>query len=245
MLLVNNNFMFQTWGDALSSAYIGIGPAFVQFGLRLVVSIIIFLAGWAAGSLLGKIVEKLFHTIKFDHALKQIGLEAALKRGGYNLNSGAFLGGIVKWFVIILFLIAVFNVLGLASVTAFMSAVVIQYLPQVIIAILILLVSTVVAEVLQKAVIAAAAAAHVKHANGLGRLTKWAIIIFAILAALVQLGIAASLVETLFMGVVVALGLAFGLAFGLGGREAASQIIEKVRRDFAEKTYTQNDSRNN
>ncbi len=229
--------MFQAWGDALGSANVWVGPAFAQFGLRLLFSIIIFLAGWAAGALIGKLIEKVFHTVKVDHAMRQVGLEKALKRGGFHLNSGAFIGGIVKWFVIILFLIAAFDVLGLASVTAFMQAIVVQYLPQVIIAILILLVSAVVAEALQKVVVGAAAAAHVKQARALGRLTKWAIVIFALLAALVQLGIASSLVNTLFMGVIAALAVAFGLAFGLGGRDAAAKILERVLRDFSEKSY--------
>ena len=229
--------MFQTWGNALSSAYIGIGPAFVQFGLRLLVSLVIFIAGWVAGTLVGKVIERLFHTLKIDNAMRQVGFEQALKRGGYNLNTGKFVGGVAKWFIIILFLIAVFEVLGLSSVTAFMQAIAVQYLPQVIIAILILLVSSVVAEVLQKVVVAAAAAGHVKHAVALGRLTKWAIIVFALLAALVQLGIAASLVETLFMGVVIAFAVAFGLAFGLGGRDVAARIVSRVAEDFAPKMY--------
>lgn len=228
--------MFQTWGDALGSAYVGVGPAFVQFGLRLLFSIVIFIAGWAAGALVGKIIEKIFHTVKIDNVMSQLGLDKALQRGGFKLNSGAFVGGIVKWFIIILFLIAVFDVLGLSSVTGFMQAIVIQYLPQVIIAILILLVSAVVAEALQKVVVGAAAAAHVKQARALGRVTKWAILVFAILAALVQLGIAASLVQTLFMGVIIALALAFGLAFGLGSRDAAGRIVEGVLRDFSDRS---------
>jgi hypothetical protein len=234
--------MFQTWGDALNNAYIGVGPAFVQFGLQLLFSIIIFVAGWAAGVLLGKIVEKVFHTVKADHAMRQIGLEKTLKRGGINLNTGAFVGGVVKWFVIVLFLIAAFDVLGLSSVTVFMQAIVIDYLPQVVIAVLILLVAAVVADALQKVVVATAAAAHVKQAKGLGRLTKWAVIVFAILAALVQLGIAASLVNTLFTGVVIALAVSFGLAFGLGGRDFASRVIEKVAHDFSEKNYPGNNA---
>ncbi len=228
--------MFQTWGDALGSAYLEVGPAFAQFGLRLLFSIIIFIAGWAAGTLIGRVIEKIFQTAKIDSALQQIGLERALKRGGFNLNSGAFVGGIIKWFIIILFLLAIFNVLGLPAVTAFLQAIVIQYLPQVIIAILILLVSVVVAEALQKVVVGAAAAANVRQARMLGRVTKWAIVIFAILAALVQLGIAASLVETLFMGVVVALALAFGLSFGLGGRDAAGRIVDGVLKDFSDRS---------
>lgn len=229
--------MFQVWGNALNDAYVGVGPAFVQFGLQLLFSIIIFIAGWAAGTLLGNIVSRVVHTVKVDHVLRQIGFDKTLRRGGISLNTGAFVGGLVKWFIIVLFLVAAFDVLGLSSVTMFMQAVVVQYLPQVVIAMLILLVAAVVADALQKIVVATAAAAHIKIANGLGRLTKWAIIVFAILAALVQLGIAPSLVNTLFMGVVIALAVAFGLAFGLGGRDFASRVIEKVSRDFSEKNY--------
>jgi hypothetical protein len=236
--------MFQTWGDALSSAYIGIGPVFVSLGIRLLVSIVIFVAGWIAGTLIGKIIEKVFQTIKFDRVMSQIGLEQALKRGGYTLNSGAFIGGMAKWFVIILFVIAVFDVLGLSSVTGFMQAIAVQYVPQVIIAVLILLVSTVLAEVLQKAVVAAAAGAHVKHAQGLGRLTKWAIIIFAGLAALDQLGIATSIVQTISLGIAIACGLGFGLSFGLGGKEAASEIIASLRKDFRGDSYSNTDHHN-
>lgn len=227
--------MFQVWGSALNSAYAGFGPVFVQFGFRLLFSIIIFIAGWAAGSLIGKLIEKAIQSLKVDNAMKQMGVDKTLERGGIHLNTGAFLGGLVKWFIIVLFLIAVFEVLGLSSVTLFMQAVVGQYLPQVIIAILILLVSVVVAEALQKVVVATAAAAHIKQARALGRITKWAIVVFAILAALVQLGIAATLVQTLFMGVVVAFALAFGLSFGLGGRDAAKGIVENVLRDFTER----------
>ena len=224
--------MFQTWGSALNSAYYGVGPAFIQFGLRFIFSIIIFIAGWAAGVLVGKLIEKVFQTVKVDHFMRQIGLEDALKRGGFTLNTGAVVGGIVKWFIIVLFLIAAFDVLGLQTVTMFLQSIVVQYLPQVIIAALILLVAAVIADVLQRVVIGAAAAAHVKQARALGRITKWAVLIFAFLAALVQLGIASSLVQTLFMGVVVALSLAFGLSFGLGGKDTAGQIVARIARDF-------------
>ncbi len=224
--------MFQSWGMALNSAYYGVGPVFFQFLLRFLFSIIIFVAGWAAGVLVGRFIEKLLHTVKIDHFMRQIGFEDALKRGGFNVNFGALIGGIVKWFIIVLFLIAAFDVLGLQTVTIFLQSIVVQYLPQVIIAALILLVAAVIADVLQKIVIGAAAAAHIKQARALGRITKWAVLVFAILAALVQLGIAQSLVETLFMGVVVALSLAFGLSFGLGGKETAGQIVAKIARDF-------------
>jgi hypothetical protein len=105
-------------------------------------------------------------------------------------------------------------------------------LPQVIVAVLILLVSVVIADAVSKVVVGSAKAAGVRSANFLGTVTRWAIWIFAILAALVQLQIAVSFIQTLFTGVIVALSLAFGLAFGLGGQDAAAKWIEKTRSEI-------------
>jgi hypothetical protein len=69
----------------------------------------------------------------------------------------------------------------------------------------------------------------------LGSVTKWAIWIFAILTALTQLGIAVSIIQTVFIGVVAALALAIGLSFGLGGRDAAARAIEKMRDEVSDR----------
>src|SRR5207253_2294214 len=54
------------------------------------------------------------------------------------------------------------------------------------------------------------------------RVAVWS---FAIVVAVNQIGIATTLVNTLFMGVVGAAAVALGLAFGLGGRETAAEIV--------------------
>ncbi|HEV8488852.1 MAG TPA: hypothetical protein VGQ58_03590 [Candidatus Limnocylindrales bacterium] len=61
----------------------------------------------------------------------------------------------------------------------------------------------------------------------LGRIAQVAIIAFAVIVAIDQVGIAADLVNTLFVGVVAAFAIGFGLAFGLGGRDVAAQITQK------------------
>jgi hypothetical protein len=81
---------------------------------------------------------------------------------------------------------------------------------------------------LKKVVTTGAANAHLASAKMLGSLTKTAIIIFAVLSALVQLGIAVTLINTIFIGVVVAVSLAAGLAFGLGGKEMAARILSRA-----------------
>lgn len=221
--------VFQAWGNTITDAFSGIWAGTIALLPNLVAAIVIFVIGWIIGAFVGRLVAQLFRALKLDVALEQAGLGNVVKRAGFTLNSGAFLGGLVEWFIVVAFLVASFQVLGLTQVNVFLQSVVLLYLPQVIVAVLILLVSVVIAEALSKVVVGSARAAGVKSANFLGAVTRWAIWIFALLTALVQLGIAVAFIQTLFTGVVVALSLAFGLAFGLGGQEAAARWIEKTR----------------
>ena len=219
---------FTTWADVLTQSFQNLFYGLVAFIPNLVAALIIFLVGWLIGAGLGKVVAQVVHSVRVDQALRAAGFDRIVERAGFALNSGAFLGMLVKWFFIIVFLVAALDVLGLTEVTIFLRAVVLGYLPQVIVAVLILLVAAVVAEAAQRVVSGGAAAAHLKSANFLGSVARWAIWVFAVLAALDQLGVT-PFVQTLFTGVVVALALAFGLSFGLGGQAAAAHYLDKVR----------------
>lgn len=220
-----------TWADVLTMSFQGLLSGIVQFVPNLVVAVIIFVIGWLVGAGLGRLVAQVIGSLRVDQALRAAGVERVLDRAGFKLNSGAFVGALVKWFFIIVFLLASLDVLQLTDVTVFLRTVVLGYLPQVIVAVLILLVAAVIAEAAQRVVVGAAKAAGMQSANFLGTIARWAIWVFAILAALDRLGIS-PLVQTLFTGVVVALSLAFGLAFGLGGQQAAARAIEKIERDM-------------
>ncbi len=218
---------FTTWADVLSQSFQGVFYGLVAFIPNLLAAIIIFVIGWLIGAGLARVVDQVISALKVDQALRAAGVERVVERAGWKLNAGAFLGILVKWFFIIVFLVAALEVLGLTQVTAFLTTVVLGYLPQVIVAVLILLVAAVVAEAAQRVVRGAAAAAHMKSAKFLGSVARWAIWVFAILAALDQLGIS-PFIQTLFTGLVVALALAFGLAFGLGGQQAAARYLDKL-----------------
>lgn len=216
-------------GDGLIQAFQDLGAGVINFLPSLIVAIVVFVVGWVVGVVLGKVVAQVIRSVKVDSALRGAGVEELLRKGGFSLDAGGFVGGLVKWFVIIVFLIASFDVLHLSQVNAFLQEVVLLYIPQVIVAVLILLVAAVIAEALQNVVIGAAKAADIRHANFLGTVTRWAIWIFAILAALFQLGVAASFMQILFAGFVIALSLAVGLSFGLGGQQVAADYLAKLR----------------
>ncbi len=227
------NNPLQTWGDTLVMKFQQVGAGVIGFIPNLIVAVVIFLAGWVVGSLLGNVVARVIKTMKIDHALEGAGIGALVHKAGFKLDVGKFLGMLVEWFVVVVFLIAALDVLGLNYVNQFLVQVVAGYLPQVIVAVLVLLVGGVVAEAAQKVVSGGAKAASVTSANFLGNLSRWAIWIFAFIVALSQLGIGAIYLQTLFTGVVVALSIALGLSFGFGGQEAASQVINKVRHEIS------------
>lgn len=205
----------------------------VNFVPNVVVALIILIVGWLIGALLGKAIAQIFRSLKVDEALRRAGFESFLHRGGIRLDAGAFIGALVKWFVIVVFLVAVFDVLRLAQVNIFLQDVVLGYLPRVIVAALVLLVGGVVGDVASRTVTAAARTASVSSAHFAGAIAKWAIWIFAILVAFSQLGIGAGFSQTLFTGIVIAISLALGLSFGLGGQEAAGRFIEKLRGEMS------------
>ncbi len=218
-----------TWAQVLQASFETLLFGLVNFIPNLVVAIIIFVIGWLIGVGLGRVVAQVVTALRVDQALKAAGVDKVVERGGFSMNSGNFLGALVKWFFIVVFLVAALDVLHLTVVTVFLRDVVLGYLPQVIAAVLILLVAAVVAQAMERVVSGSARAAHLSSANFLGSVARWAIWLFAILAALDQLQVAPAFVQTLFTGIVVAIALAIGLSFGLGGQTAAARYIEKVK----------------
>lgn len=200
----------------------------LNFLPEIVLALVVLIVGWIIAGSLKHIVERVFKTLKVNDALDAAGMDTLAKKAGYSLKAGEFVGTLVKWFVIIVFAIAAFDILNLTQVNVFFREVVLGYLPKVIVAVLILLVAVVVANVASASVVAGARAAGFRSSDMLGTVARYAIIVFAVLAAMTQLEIAPELVQILFMGIVFAASLAAGLAFGLGGRDAAAKYISKM-----------------
>ena len=221
--------LLNTWGEVLTLSFQNLWVGVVSFVPNLVIAIIILILGWLIGALLGRAIWQVFKSLKIDDALGTAGFDSLSRRVGITIDSGAFFGALVKWFVIVVFLIAALDVLGLSQVNFFLQDVVLGYLPRVIVAALVLLLAGVIGDVVGRLVVTAAKTADVSSAHFVGAVARWSVWIFGILVALSQLGIAAAFSQTLFTGVVIAVSLALGLSFGLGGQEAASRFIERLR----------------
>lgn len=224
--------VFTTWADTLNQSFQSLSYGLITFIPNLIVAIVIFVIGWLIGLGLGRVVAQIVAALRVDQALRAAGLEKLLDRAGFKLSSGKFLGFLVEWFFIIVFLVAALDLLHLTTVNLFLSEVVLGYLPQVIVAVLILLVAAVVAEAAKRVISGSAKMASMHSAGFLGKVAQYAIWTFAILASLAQLNVATAFVQTLFTGIVIAASLAVGLAFGLGGQQAAARYLERFQSEI-------------
>jgi len=200
----------------------------MQFLPQLAIAILILVIGWIVGGILGRLVKKGFHALKLDTALDKAGVDDLSERAGYAFKPGEFVGSLVKWFVILVFAIVAFDILGLNQVTVFAREVVLGYLPQVFAAALILFVGVIVAQMAKDLLMGALRGAGSTSVELYGKLAYALVLGFSIMAVLNQLQIADDLVQILFMGIVFALSLGTGLAFGLGGRDAAGKYISSI-----------------
>jgi len=227
--------LLQTWGEIFSQSLIGLWYVFVNFVPGLLGAIILFIIGWAVGSIIGKAITQLVAVLKVDSLFDSAGANVFMTRAGFKFSASRFIGGIVKWFIIIVFLMASLQIIGLTQVNDFLREAVLYYLPKVVIASLVLIIASVLADAMKKLVKTSAQAANIRSANMLSSITVYAIWIFAFIVALSELGIATAFMQILFTGFIAALALALGLSFGLGGKEVASRVMNKIETDMSSK----------
>ncbi|MFH0969236.1 MAG: hypothetical protein V1804_01885 [Patescibacteria group bacterium] len=221
----------QTWGEAITLSLLSLWDRFVNFLPSLLGALLIFFLGLIVAVALGKVVEKIISLLQIDQLTERMKLGDRFRNAGIQLKISKFFGELVKWFLILVFLMAATDILKLTQVSEFLNSVIL-YIPNIVIATIILSVAFLFGNFVYHAVKSSTRIAGVMSASFLAAVAKWAIIIFGLLAALIQLGIAVSLVNTIFIGLVAAISLAIGLAFGLGGREEAAMILKKVREDM-------------
>jgi hypothetical protein len=203
--------------------------AFLEFLPKFIGALIIFLIGWFLAVGIGKLITKVLNIIKLNQLFSKGGWDEAMEKAGIKADVSGFIGAVCKWVLVIVFLLAAVEVLGLGAFAGFLSEV-IAWLPNVIIAVIILVVAVIIADITEKIVKASVQKVKVGFANMAGAIVKWSIYVFAVLAILLQLGITPYLIQLLLTGLVAMLALAAGLAFGLGGKDAASEAIDAMKK---------------
>lgn len=221
--------MIIDWYVVTIDALTGIWQGFLAFIPNLIGALIIFIIGWFIAVGIGKLVAEILIRIKFNQVFETGGWKRALEKAEVKVNPSEFIGSIVKWVLVIVFLMVAVEILGFEKFTDFLDSVV-GYLGNVVVASLIFVVAVLVADILAKVMVAATESVKFEYSHLAGEIVRWSIWIFAILAILYQLGVAQPLVETLLTGLVGVIVISVGIAFGLGGKEAAADIIEDFRK---------------
>lgn len=226
--------VYQSWSDIIIGALQAVWFDFATFLPTIIAAIVVFIIGWFIAVSLGRIIHELIKASRLDHVLSKLGVQGPLQRAGLRLDVGLFMGGIVKWFIILAFLLATTDILGLNQVSGLLSKV-LSYIPDVLVAAIILLAAVLIANFTQKIVTSSVNAAGLASGTLLGAIARWTVIIFAIFAALDQLKIAQGPASILSTGIVAMLALAGGLAFGLGGKDHASAFIARLKEEMSER----------
>lgn len=211
--------------QSLLTLYTGVA----DFIPRFVAAVVVFLIGWLIAVLLARVAFHIIKTLQIDRALESLGLRRVVERGGIKLNTPRFFEELVKWFFIIVFLMAATNIIGLDQVTDFLKTVVF-YLPNVIVAAFIMLIGVLVARFIEHSVRVSVRTAELASANFLALLARWSVLIFAFLIALDQLNVASEIIRIFIIGVVTMLAIGGGLAFGLGGQKHAEEWLSGLKR---------------
>ena len=188
-------------------------------------AIIVLLLGLIVAPILGGIVKKVFDIIRIDDLAEIAGLKEVVDGYAQKFSISLFIGKIVKWFFILAFVMAAAEILGWTRITEFLNEI-IFYIPQVLIAVIILVFAVIAGNFFDILVTRSLVGSNapIDNPQVMGKVTKWSFVLFGIMAALLQIGIAPSLIQILFAGIVFTLSL----AFGLGGREKASDLLNYI-----------------
>lgn len=220
--------MFQEWWNITTEAVADSLRIVFGYLPELIGAIVVILIGVLVGWALKTVVVKALRFVKVKPYTDAIGLNKVFKT---KEDLVELAGDLVKWIVIIVFLIPALSIIGLSDINEIVIAIV-AYIPNVVVAAVIIMVGSILADLASRAVEAGAQTVGAKTAAIAADITKWAIMVFAILVALNQLGIASDIINTLVTGFVALIAIAGGLAFGLGGQETAKDAIQRLRKNL-------------
>lgn len=214
-----------SWGEAALTSVAAALALFLAAVPRVIGFLLILIIGWFVANLVARLVGGLLRRVNFNNLADRSGLTGFVAGMGVETDASGFIALIVKWFIRLIALVVAFDALGLPAVSGVLRTFLL-WIPNLIVGVLVLVIGGLLANAAAGLVRGSAAKAGLGNANMLASIAKAAVWIFAIVVAVNQIGVATTLVNTLFMGVVGAAALALGLSFGLGGRDSARQVVD-------------------
>jgi hypothetical protein len=215
------------WGSAMMTSLAAALALFLSAIPKIIGFAIILVVGWFLSSLIAKGLAAILRRIRFNEFASRSGLGDFVGRMNVGLDPAGMIALVVKWFVRLIAMVVAFDALGLPAVSDVLRAF-LMWMPNLVVALVVLVIGGLAARALGNLVRGSASEAGITNANFLAKLASVMVWAFAIVVAVNQLGIASTLVNTLFMAFVGALALGAGLAFGLGGKDTAAEIVRQM-----------------
>lgn len=229
------------WGQTLMSSLTGAFAMFFSAIPRVLGFAVIIVVGWLIAALIDKAITALLHAVRFNDLADRSGFTGFVHKTGTAADASGMIAAIAKWFIRLIALMVAFDALGLTAVSEVLRQL-LFWLPNLVVALVVLVIGGIAAGALSRLVRGAAAEGGLDNPDFLAKTASIAVWAFTIVVAINQIGVATTLVNTLFMATVGAVALALGLAFGLGARDTAGEIVRnwylrgKERRPQLEKT---------
>jgi hypothetical protein len=218
--------MYTQWTTQTTNIFVNFFQSLIAFLPRVIFAVLVVLIGVLIGKLLKVAVVKVLKMIRLKPYTDAVGLNKVFTA---KVELAELLGDLVKWAIIIVSLLPALEILNLPKVYDLVYGIV-AYIPRVIVAVAIVVIGGVIADLVARLVESTAQTIGAKTAAVAADLTRWIIIVMAVITAVNQLGINTVVVNQVIMGLIAMLAIAGGLAFGLGGQSAAKEVIESVKK---------------
>lgn len=187
--------------------------------------LVVVIIGWIVASLIAGAIAAVLRRIRFNDLAVQSGFSGFVANTGMQTDAAGAIALTAKWFVRLIALVVAFDALGLPAVSDVLRQLLL-WIPNLVVGIVVLVIGGLAANALANLVRGATAQGGLGSPDHLATIAKVAVWGFAIVVAVNQIGIAQTLVNSLFIAIVGAAAIALGLAFGLGGRETAAKIVQ-------------------
>lgn len=198
-----------------------------QFLPKLLGAIVILVIGWLISRVLLFVVIKGLKFLRFNVVTEKAGMDDFLKKGGAKKSAIDVLGLLVYWLAILVTLLTAFNSLGLTVVSELFARIV-QFAPNVIVAVLLLTIGLYFARFVGDAIVTYSVNVGSQDAMLIGRMARYAITVFVVIIALGQIGIGNEILYPLLQILFAGMALAVGIAFGLAGQKYAGEMLDRL-----------------
>jgi len=218
--------MGQIWQELFAESFRETMHGIAVFLPRIMIMLMLFVIGVLVGWIVKVLLLRVLRTLRLDAVSERVGLALALQRAGIKRSASQLVGLTAFWLIFLFFGFVGLNVLAVTAATEVVRLI-LQYLPHLLAALLVLLTGWLLANFLAQAALIAAVNAQFFGARFLAAAVRWGVLSLTLAMVLTQLGIAKEVVVAAFSIAFGGVVLALALAFGLGAKEHAKKFLDR------------------